>query len=84
MSDKKSKEALKIINQEEYEEYIEELRQKHIMDQKAIEAAGYDKGFKVGLELGIKQGLEIANNIPFAKKMLAKKIDINKVCYSIL
>ncbi len=40
---KKAKKVLEEISQDEYERYLTELRQKYIMDQKAIEDAGYDK-----------------------------------------
>ena len=40
---KKAKEVLKEISQDEHERYLTELRQKYILDQKAIEDAGYDK-----------------------------------------
>ena len=40
---KKAKEVLEEISQDEHERYLTELRQKYILDQKAIEDAGYDK-----------------------------------------
>ena len=40
---KKAKEVLKEISQDEHERYLTELREKYILDQKAIEDAGYDK-----------------------------------------
>ena len=42
----KAKKVLEEISQDEHERYLAELRQKYIMDQKAIEDAGYDKGLK--------------------------------------
>jgi len=54
----KAKKILEEISQDEHEIYLAELREKYIMDQNDIEAAGYDKGLKQGLEQGIKQGLE--------------------------
>ena len=62
----KAKIVLEEISQDEHEQYLAELREKYIMDQKAIEDAGYDKGLKAGVEI-------------IAKKMLAKKIDINTI-----
>ena len=62
----KAKKVLEEISQDEHEQYLAELREKFIMDQKAIEDAGYDKGLKAGVEI-------------IAKKMLAKKIDINTI-----
>ena len=42
------------------------------MDQKAIEAAGFDKGVKQGIEQGKKE-----EQIKIAKKLLEQNIDIN-------
>lgn len=42
----KAKEVLKEISEDEHERYLAFLRQKYIMDQKAIEQAGYHKGIK--------------------------------------
>ena len=53
----KAKKVLEEISQNEHEQYLAELREKYIKDQKATEAAGYDKGLKTGLEQGIQQGL---------------------------
>lgn len=36
------------MSQDKNERYLAELRQKYIMDQKAIEDAGYDKGYDSG------------------------------------
>lgn len=66
----KAKKVLEEISQDEHERYLAELRQKYIMDQKAIEDAGYDKGLKDGLERGINEQTKI-----IAKNM--KKRDIN-------
>lgn len=43
----KARKVLEEISQDEHERYLAELREKYIMDQKAIEGAGYDKGRKV-------------------------------------
>ena len=45
---RKAQRVLKKISQDKHERYLAELRQKYIMDQKAIEDAGYDKGLKEG------------------------------------
>ena len=77
MSNKEIQEAKKVleeISEDEHEQYLAELRQKYIMDQKAIEDAGYDKGLKAGIEQGQKQ-----NNLQIAKKMLNKKIDLTTI-----
>ena len=65
---KKAKEVLDELSQDEHERRLAELREKYIMDQKATEAAGYDKGLESGLKLGIKRT---------AKKLKAKGVDIN-------
>lgn len=45
----KAKEELEKISSDEHERYLAELREKYIMDQKAIESAGYYKGKKEGI-----------------------------------
>ena len=82
----KAKKVLEEISQDEHEQYLAELREKFIMDQKAIEEAGYDKGLKTGREQGVKQGIKQGieqgkkeNSLQTAKKMLAKKFDINTI-----
>ena len=64
---KAAKKVLQDISNDEKERELAELREKYIMDQKAIASKGYDKG----LEAGIQQ--ERYNN---AKKMLEENIDI--------
>lgn len=64
----KAKKVLEEISQDEHERYLAELRQKYIMDKKAIEDAGYDKG----LEAGIKK-----QTIVIAKKMKEQNVDID-------
>lgn len=75
---KKAKEVLEEISQNEYERYKAELRQKYIMDQKATEAAGYDKGLEAGIEQGIQQGIQ-QNKIEIAKKLLELGDEIEKI-----
>src|SRR5699024_4343546 len=85
MSNKEMQEAKKVleeISEDEHEQYLAELRQKYIMDQKAIEDAGYDKGLKVDIEQGIKQGIKQGQkqkDLQNAKKMLNKKIDLTTI-----
>ena len=62
----KAKKVLEEISQDEHERYLAELRQKYIMDQKAIEDAGYDKGLRDGIK-------------SIARKMKKKNIDINVI-----
>lgn len=69
---KKAKKVLDELSQDEHERHLAELREKYIMDQKAVEAAGYDKG----LETGIKQG-EKNKTLELAKKLKTKGVDIN-------
>ena len=74
----KAKEVLEEINQDEHERYLAELREKYILDQNATEAAGYDKGLKVGHSEGLKQGKK-EKIIEIAKKMLEEKIPIETI-----
>ena len=75
---RKAKKVLEEISQDEHEQYLAELREKYIMDQKAIEDAGYDKGLKTGYDKGLKTG--IAQGIKqIAKKMLNEKIDLDTI-----
>ena len=87
---KKAKEVLEKISQDKNERYLAELREKFIMDQKAIEDAGYDKGLSAGIEQGIEQGLkqgveqgikqgEENKKIELAKKMKQEGIDIETI-----
>ncbi|MBD9158657.1 MAG: hypothetical protein EGQ16_02265, partial [Clostridiales bacterium] len=75
---KKAKEVLEKISQDKNERYLAELREKFIIDQKAIEDAGYDKGLSAGIEQGIKQGEE-NKKIELAKKMKQEGIDIETI-----
>ena len=74
----KAKKVLEEISQDEHEQYLAELREKYIMDQKAIEDAGYDKGLKAGIEQGINQGINQRNK-QIAKKMLNEEIDLDTI-----
>ena len=67
---KKAKEILDEISQDKHERYLAELREKYIMDQKAVEAAGFDKG----LEQGEKQ-----KTLELAKKMKKEGIDLKTI-----
>ena len=67
----KAREVLEEISQDEHERYLAELRQKYIMDQKAIEDAGYDKGLKDGIE---QEKKETNKKLKQQKKELAKKM----------
>ena len=71
---KKAKQVLEEISQDEREIYLAELREKYIMDQKAIEGAGYDKGLAAGVKIGREQGIQ-----QIAKKMLSQKIELETI-----
>ena len=62
----KAKEELEKISSDEHERYLAELREKYIMDQKAIESAGYYKGIKEG-------------KIDVARKLLQQGITIEVI-----
>ena len=55
---KKAKEEFDNLQNDEYEQRMAELRQKHIMDSKAIEEYGYDKGMEEGLKKRKRKGIE--------------------------
>ena len=74
---RKAKEVLEEISQDERERYLAELRQKYVMDQKAIRDAGYDKGIEKGREEGKhEKAIEIAKNL---KAMRISLEEIEKV-----
>ena len=82
MSDEKNNDSLKAakkvledISQDEHEIYLAELREKYIMDQKAIAAKGFDNGVQVGLERGLEQG--IAQGIEQGIEQGIKQVVIN-------
>ena len=66
----KAKKVLEEISQDEHERYLAELREKYILDQKNIEATGYDKGLKQGKEEGKKE---------IAKEMIKEKIPLEVI-----
>ncbi len=68
------------MSEDEKLERLAFLREKAIMDEKAIYAAGLDKGEIKGKELGRKEGIKEGikeTQIEVAKKMKEKNIDIN-------
>lgn len=75
---RKAKEILEEISSDERERYLAELRQKYIMDQKAVQDAGYDKGYDKGIEQGINQG-EKNKKIEIAKKMKEENIPMEQI-----
>ena len=83
---KKAKKVLDELSQDEYERRLAELREKYIMDQKATEAAEYDKGLEQGLKQGLEQGLEQGieqgkknKTLELAKKMKAQGLDSDTI-----
>ena len=77
---KKAREELEKISQNEHERYLAELRQKYIMDQKAIQDFGYDKGLADGkIEGKIAGKIEgrIEEKQEIAKRMKDEKIDVS-------
>ena len=68
----KAKKILEEISSDERERYLAELRQKYIMDQKAVADAGYDKGVEQGIK---KEKLEIAKKL---KEMNMSLLNIEK------
>ena len=79
---KKAKEVLDELSQDEHERRLAELREKYIMDQKATEAAGYDKGLEQGLKQGFEQGIEQGEKnktLELANKMKAQGLDSDTI-----
>jgi len=76
MEIKQAKKVLEEISNAKRERYLAELRQKYIMDQKAIEDAGFDKGVKVGVEHGISLGKK-QNSLEIARKLKEQNIAID-------
>lgn len=66
----KAGKVLEEISQDERERYLAELREKYIMDQKAIEDGGFYKGLEQG---SIEKSKEIA------KRMKEKGIDVETI-----
>ena len=83
---KKAKKVLEEISQDGKERYLAELREKYIMDQKAIEDAGYDKGLNAGYGKGLNDGIvkgitqgEKNKTTEIAKRMKEQGIDTEKI-----
>ena len=83
---KKAKEVLESISQDDRERRLAELREKYIMDQKAIHDHGYDKGLEVGIEQGIRQGIKqgieqgiFKQKIEMIKEMVSQNYDIKSI-----
>ena len=71
---KEAVEKLDSLSEDERMQRIADLREKAILDEKAIYAKGLDDGIKTGLEEGIKSGKK-----EIAKKMLQKCIPLEEI-----
>ena len=74
----KARRVLEEMSQDKNERYLAELRQKYIMDQKAIEDAGYDKGYDSGYDSGTLEGKR-KEKLEIAKKMKEENMDISTI-----
>ena len=78
----KARRVLEEMSQDKNERYLAELRQKYIMDQKAIEDAGYDKGYDSGYNSGRDSGTlegKRKEKLEIAKKMKEENMDISTI-----
>ncbi len=71
---KKAKEEYEIINQDEYEQYLAHLREKHILDTNSIYSDGVEDGIKQGESKGKKE-----KAIEIAKKMLKRDMNLEQI-----
>ena len=78
---KKAREELEKISKDKHERYLAELRQKYIMDQKAIQDFGYDKGLQQGLQQGIEKG-EKKKSKEIAKRLKELRVEIDVIADS--
>ncbi len=79
---KEAGEKLNKISEDEKMQRIAELREKAIMDEKAIYVRGVDVGKEEGMQQGIQQGKEQGQKekqIEIAKKMLEENESIEKI-----
>ena len=75
---KEAKEKLEVMSEDERIQKLAELREKAIMDEKAIERFGRKAGREEGIKEGKKQGKEETLK-ETAKKMKEKGIDIQLI-----
>lgn len=71
---KKAKKVLTEISKDEHERYLAHLRQKFILDQKAIEETGFEKGLEEGFKQGSKESTK-----EIAKKLKQRNISITDI-----
>ena len=68
---KEAKKVLEEISEDEHERYLADLRLKYVLDQKNIEATGFERGLEQGrTEMAREKQIEIA------KKLKKEKVDI--------
>lgn len=73
-----AKKVLEEISQDEKEQYLAELRLKHILDTKAIKEGAYEEGREEGIKDGIKEGRE-EQTLIIAKKMKKENLSIDMI-----
>ena len=82
---KEAVEKLDNLSEDERMQRIADLREKAILDEKAIYAKGVDDGIKEGLEKGIKEGIKVGEEklkkekMEIAKKLKDEGISIEKI-----
>ena len=82
---KEAVEKLDSLSEDERMQRIADLREKAILDEKAIYAKGVDDGIKEGLEKGIKEGIKVGEEklkkekMEIAKKLKDEGISIEKI-----
>ena len=82
---KEAVEKLDSLSEDERMQRIADLREKAILDEKAIYAKGLDDGIKEGLEKGIKEGIKVGEEklkkekLEIAKKLKDEGISIEKI-----
>ena len=83
---KKANEELEKISADKHEQYLAHLRQKHIMDTKAVEEYGYLRGKEEGRAEGKEEGEAIGeargkkeNQLEMIKSMLKEGLSIEPI-----
>ena len=79
---KKANEELEKISADKHEQYLAHLRQKHIMDTKAVEEYGYLRGKEEGEAIGEARGKvegKKENQLEMIKSMLKEGLSIETI-----
>ncbi len=71
---KKANEELEKISADKHEQYLAHLRQKHIMDTKAVEEYGYLRGKEEGEAIGEARG-----KVEMIKSMIKEGLSIETI-----